>query len=71
MVTIKLTALKVKSEHDNELVEALLVSNHIYIDIHKNCSLFSECLGQILLFVKCFISVNGHSSVQAIFQLVN
>lgn len=33
--------------------------------------LFSECLGQILLFVKCFISVNGHSSVQAIFQLVN
>lgn len=40
MVTVQLSALKVKSEHDNELVEALVVSNRKYIDIYKNCSIY-------------------------------
>lgn len=35
-LTAQLSALKVKSQHDNELVEALVVRNHNYIYICKN-----------------------------------
>lgn len=53
MVTVQLSALKVKSEHDNELVDALVVSNRKCIDIYKNCSIYlvfwtDSAFGQVL-----------------------
>lgn len=34
-LTVQLSALRVKSEHDNELVEALIVSNYMYLYVYK------------------------------------
>lgn len=70
-MTVQLSALKVKSEHDNELVEALVVSNH-KCSMFTKTALYTQYFGQILPLIKSLIACQwAPSSVQSMFQLAN